>query len=79
MHIHYCHKYIVIVCILTVQISTTVLHKLLLYWAVKIKVLGVAIYCTCENAFCSKLYLGPHYKKALKCMILLIHFVFSYF
>lgn len=34
---------------------------------------------TCENAFCSKLYLGPHYKNALKCVILLIHFVFSFF
>lgn len=35
VHIHYCHKYKVIVCILTVQILTTVLHKLPLYWAIE--------------------------------------------
>lgn len=41
--IHYCHKYNVIFCISSVQVSTTVLRELPLYWANGIKGLSVFI------------------------------------
>lgn len=81
VRIHYCHKYHVIFCISSVQISTTVLRELPLYWANGIKGLSVCVSVFFLYVFkihCVKSHIGfsPQIR-SLKCVCAFDFDVFS--